>query len=65
MAVLERPIVVPEQVWRRTAGLLERLEKSLTPEVIRAFADQPDKVQDRVAGAFDKLKVTLQKVLPE
>jgi hypothetical protein len=65
VAVLERPIVVPEQVWRRTAGLLERLEKSLTPEVIRAFADQPDKVQDRVAGAFDKLKVTLQKVLPE
>ena len=65
VAVLERPVPTADQVWKRTAGLLERIEKSLTPEVIRAFDEQPDKVQDRVAGAFDQLKMTLRKVLPE
>jgi hypothetical protein len=65
VAVLERPTPHPDQVWRRTAGLLERLEKSLTAEVIRGFNDQPDKIQDRVAGAFDKLARTLRKVLPD
>ena len=65
VAVLERPTPHPDQVWKRTVGLLERLEKSLTTEVIRAFDDQPEKLQDRIAGAFDNLKVTLRKVLPE
>lgn len=64
-AVLERPTPHPDQVWRRTAGLLERLEKSLTAEVIRAFDDQPDKLQDRLAAAFEQLKVKMRKVLPE
>ncbi|MCH2201371.1 MAG: hypothetical protein MK102_05350 [Fuerstiella sp.] len=65
VAVLERPAPHPDQVWRRTVGLLERLDKSLTTEVIRAFDDQPEKLQDRVASAYDKLKVSLRKVLPE
>ena len=65
VAVLERPAPSPDQVWRRAAGLLERLDRSLTSEAIRAFDDQPEKVQDRVAAAFDKLSVTLRKVLPE
>ncbi len=65
VAVLERPVATPEQVWKRTAALLERLEKGLTPDVIRAFDDQPEKVQDRLASAFEKLKVTMRKVLPE
>lgn len=65
VAVLERPVATPEQVWKRTAALLERIEKGLTPDVIRAFDDQSEKVQDRLAGAFEKLKVTMRKVLPE
>jgi len=65
VAVLERPASLPEQVWRRTAGILERLETGLTVEVIRAFDDQPEKVQDRVAAAFDRLRMTFEKVLPD
>ncbi len=65
VAVLERPTPHPDQIWKRTAGLLERLERSLSAEVIRAFDDQPERVQDRVAGAFDKLKDAMRKVLPE
>lgn len=65
VAVLERPTPHPDQIWKRAGGLLERLEASLTDEVIRAFDEQPEKVQDRVASAFDKLKMTLRKVLPD
>lgn len=65
VAVLERPTPSPEQVWKRTAGLLDRLEKSLTQEVIRAFDDQPEKLQDRIAGSFERLNVKLGNVLPE
>ena len=65
VAVLERSAPLPDQVWRRTAKVLERLETSLTPEVIRAFDDQPENVQDRVATAFDRLRMTFEKVLPE
>lgn len=65
VAVLERPTPTADQVWKRTAAMLERLEKSLTDDVIRAFDEQPEKVQDRVAAGFDKLRMTLRKVLPE
>ena len=65
VTVLERPEATADQVWRRTAGILERLERSLTREVLRAFDDQPEKLQDRIAAAFDKLTLKLDKVLPE
>ena len=63
VAVLERPTPTPDQVWRRTAGILERLEHSLSKQVLRTFDDQPDKLQDCIAAAWDKLQVKLEKVL--
>lgn len=65
VAVLERPEPTAEQVWKRTAAMLERLEKSLTKEAIREFKRQPEKVQDRVAVTFAELQKKLAQVLPD
>ena len=52
VAVLERPEVTPDQVWKRTVALLERLNKSLDKQVLKAFEAQPEKVQQRLVSAF-------------
>ncbi len=63
VAVLERPEPDPDQVWKRTAALLERVEKQLTPQVMQAFSAQPDRIRNRITAAFDRLKTTLEDVL--
>ena len=56
LAVLERPEVTPDQVWKRTVSMLERLNKSLDKKVLKAFDQQPEKVQQRLAAAFGEIQ---------
>ena len=56
VAVLERPEPTADQVWKRAVSMLERLNKSLTPRMLAALDDQPEKVQSRLAEAFSGLQ---------
>lgn len=55
VAVLERPEATPEQTWKRVVSMLERTNKGLDAKVLKAYADQPEKLQKRLADAFGEL----------
>ena len=52
VAMLERVDATPEQIWKRTVAMLERINKSLDAKTLKAFDSQPDKVQQRLVSAF-------------
>ena len=62
-AVLERNEPTPEQVWKKTISMLERLNKSLTPSVLKAWDDQPEKVQVRLTAALSDVQQKLSGVV--
>lgn len=55
VAVLERPEPTPDQVWKRVVSMLERMNKGIDSKVLKAYPDQPEKVQKRLAEAFGAL----------
>ena len=63
VAVLERPEPTADQVWKRTAAMLERLSKSLNSSMLKEFSQQPEKVQEKVANAFADLQEKLADVV--
>ncbi|MEQ9410433.1 MAG: hypothetical protein RIK87_22045 [Fuerstiella sp.] len=63
VAVLERPEPTPDQVWKRTVSLLERLNKSLTGNVLKSWEQQPEKVQQRLASAFGEIQDKLSELV--
>ncbi|HAD58451.1 MAG TPA: hypothetical protein DCG12_04340 [Planctomycetaceae bacterium] len=63
VAVLERNEPTPEQVWKKTISMLERLNKSLTPSVLKAWDDQPEKVQVRLTAALSDVQQKLSGVV--
>lgn len=56
VAVLERPEPTPDQVWKRTVSMIERLNKSLNGKVLKAWEKQPEKLQERLGQAFGELQ---------
>lgn len=56
VAVLERPEATPDQIWRRAVSMLERLNKSLDKGVLKAFEQQPEKLQKRFAEALEEIQ---------
>ncbi|MEZ6130333.1 MAG: hypothetical protein R3C59_16745 [Planctomycetaceae bacterium] len=56
IAVLERPEATPDQIWKRTVAMLERINRSLDRKTLKAWANQPEKVQQRLAIAFGELQ---------
>ena len=54
--VLERPEATPDQVWRRAVSMLERLSKSLDKRTLKAFEEQPEKLQKRFAQALEDIQ---------
>ncbi|MCA9048761.1 MAG: hypothetical protein KDA89_08530 [Planctomycetaceae bacterium] len=59
VGVLERPEPTADQVWKRAVSVLEKLNNSLSNKVLRTYEDQPDKVQQRLADAFNELSEKL------
>ncbi len=59
IAVLERPEPTPDQIWKRTVSLLERINKSLDGTVMKTFEQQPEKVQQRLVAAFADIQEKL------
>ncbi len=56
VAVMERPEATPDQVWKRTISMLERINKSLDQKVLKAFENQPEKLQKRLTNAFGDIQ---------
>jgi hypothetical protein len=55
IALLERPDVTPDQVWKRVVSMLERMNKGIDKKVLKAYENQPEKLQKRLATAFGEL----------
>jgi hypothetical protein len=63
VALLERPDPTPDQVWKRTVSMLERMNKSLTSKVMKELDKQPEKIKKRVVAAFGELQDKLSELV--
>lgn len=59
VALLERSDPTPEQIWKRTVSMLERLNRSLSRSVLTSYDDLPEKQQDRLRTAYNELQEKL------
>ena len=59
IAILERPEPTPDQVWKRTVAMIERINKSLNKKVLKAYENQPEKLQQRLVQAVSDLQEKL------
>jgi hypothetical protein len=50
-----RPELTPEQFWKRAAAMLDKLNRALSPAILKALPEQPDSV-------LEKLRESLQEV---
>lgn len=57
---VERPELTPEQLWKKTATLLERLNKVLSDDVLDALEDQPEKLRRRISEALEAINGKLE-----
>ncbi len=57
---VERPELTPEQLWKKTATLLERLNKALSDDVLDALEDQPEKLRHRISEALEAINGKLE-----
>ena len=59
IAVLERPEPTPDEIWKKAVSALERVNKNLTPQVLKVWDKQPEKLQKRLAEAVDEIQEKL------
>lgn len=52
---VHRPPLTPEQLWKKAATMLERLNRALTDEVLGALEEQPEKLRHRMAEALQEI----------
>ena len=50
-----RPQMTPEQLWKKAATILDRLNKALTDEVLDVLDEQPEKLKHRMAEALSEI----------
>ncbi|MCA9035645.1 MAG: hypothetical protein KDA91_10965 [Planctomycetaceae bacterium] len=50
-----RAPLTPEQLWKKAATMLERLNRALTEDVMDALDDQPEKLRHRMAEALSEI----------
>lgn len=56
---VHRPELTPEQLWKKAATMLERLNRALTDEVLSALEDQPEKLRHRMAESLHEINAKL------
>lgn len=59
MAVLEKPKLAPEHTIKRMTSTLERMNKSLTPEMLEEFRTLPEKLRVRFVQAVSELSTAV------
>jgi hypothetical protein len=50
-----RAEITPEQLWKKAANILERLNRALTEEVLSVLEDQPEKLRHRMAESLSEI----------
>lgn len=59
----ERQEMTPEQFWKRASAMLEKLNKALTPKLLKALDKQPDAVRERLNEALQDIREKLEGIL--
>lgn len=50
-----RAELTPDQLWKKAANILERLNRALSEEVLSVLEDQPEKLRHRMAEALSEI----------
>jgi hypothetical protein len=58
--VTERPELTPEQLWKKVASTLDRMNKVITPQLLTSFDRQPEKIRTRISERLNEIVEKLQ-----
>jgi hypothetical protein len=56
----ERQELTPEQFWKRASAMLDKLNKALTPKLLKALDKQPESVRERLNDALQDIREKLE-----
>jgi uncharacterized protein involved in tellurium resistance len=56
----ERQELTPEQFWKRASSMLDKLNKALTPKLLKALEKQPESVKEKIRDALTDLREKLE-----
>jgi hypothetical protein len=56
----ERQELTPEQFWKRASSMLDKLNKALTPKLLKALDNQPDSVKEKLRDAMEDIREKLE-----
>ena len=51
----ERPELTPEQFWKRASSMMDKLNKALTPRLLKALDAQPESVREKMRDALNEI----------
>ena len=51
----DRQELTPEQFWKRASAMMDKLNKALTPKLLKAIDKQPDSVRARLRDALNEI----------
>ena len=52
----DRPELTPDQFWKRASSMLDKLNKALTPRLLKALDDQPESIKERMRDALADIR---------
>lgn len=59
----ERPELTPEQFWKRASAMLDKLNRALTPHLLKALDTQPEPVREKLREALMDIREKLDGTL--
>jgi len=60
---VDRPELTAEQFWKRAASMLDKLNRAVTPQYMRALSEQSDKVRERLQESMQELMEKVERGL--
>ena len=51
----ERQELTPEQFWKRASSMMDKLNKALTPKLLKAIDTQPESVREKLRDALNEI----------
>lgn len=51
----DRQELTPEQFWKRASAMMDKLNKALTPKLLKAIDQQPESVRARLRDALHEI----------
>ena len=59
----ERVELTAEQFWKRAASMLDKLNRALSPQYLRALSEQSDKVRERLQESLQEIAEKVERGL--